>query len=508
MQEIKDYLISSLFSVFSISESCYHDGEKGSIIQFKSKLRLNLVSKQWFEWVSEWVSSKCTMSSSVYRPTTWLPPLLECLLHTGQGKRYMDGLKVAPPITVWKTIKHMILDETSDLVETMNRYRSYSQLFRATQSFIKSVDILEVYDLSSTEKLMTNYDMIKLLRERAETGKQPIRLLNITKIERMATLLSHPEISPLFQPHSIVFPSENDKWEDLLFIMSGSTVSKITFDAYFRFSESLIQNVISLSTLKHSPFASVTRLEFVDLCFMTREIISWLTPSIFPSLQSLFIINYTSKRINPIVGQINQFPNPLVSFEIENLPFGCDDLQDIRVKKLILGSYHHLDFSNNSIIDTLVLHYNPSKQSYEWHFIFPRNLKWLDMIDSRDYCNCVELNRLMTINHDGDQDLTIQINKSAKTSQRLKHEDFDWIQHRQGIRELSFLDDGLDEKATIIILNQLYLRHLNNIKPIELISGINIVDSQITPILSTIYHASRHTLQEIESTCTVTGFFS
>ncbi|EGG22329.1 hypothetical protein DFA_04447 [Cavenderia fasciculata] len=514
-------------------------------INFKSKLRLNLVSKLWFEWVGEWLSNRMMITSvNDIKRMTLPPPLIQHILHTEIGKRYLNDIiltdaftslydkdqgyvssaqppKVPPRILVWRNIKHLILFDSSVLVNMMSKS---PEIVDATKSFIKSLDVLDIDDptnsLKDTINSFKKANLIQTLQDRAGmNGKHPIRLLNLIDIRSAKDILSPPDISPLFQPTSIVFSFKQDdnngqemKWEDLQFIMSRLTVNKIDINYYTdkgvanRISN-LIQNVVShsynIGLTTPSPFTSITRINFFS--FQTSEMISsWLTPSIFPSLQSLVIRIKDSKILETIIQQINQFPRVLDSFEnYLNLPDDQDIdqscLEGIRVKALKFGRSGYsvndkLDLSNNTTIDTIQLQNVIEYQIYipNFDYLLPRNLKRLTMIKGQ----CGQLNGLMKGHHGGDQDLTIRIVSPLHTK-ILQQDDFDWIQHKTEIRELNFVlgDDGMDEKLTIIILNQLYLRHLNNIKPIELITGINIIGSKITPILSTIYLATRHTLQ-------------
>ncbi|EGG22330.1 hypothetical protein DFA_04448 [Cavenderia fasciculata] len=517
-------------------------------INLKSKLRLNLVSKLWFEWVGEWVSSNVTatsVGSRVVEGMNSLPsPLIEYVIHTCLGKTYLKDCKLSsgqflslypyrtnrrgplgtdcrpfgyipptppprsiPPMTVWKTVKHFTFLDLFDL----NRVYC-SNLFleiEATRSFIESLETVDVYStLQDTVDAFNRSLFMPALVERVAKGKQPVRLHNIMDIGSTASYLSKPEISPLFQPHSIIISFEpnmpDTKWEDLRFIMSRLTVSKIKVDFTTTTGissryETLFQNVIESynnnnknnnnsnnrgTTLKNSPFSSVTSIEFVELK-TSEKISSWLTPSIFPSLQSLVVKD--GYNLADLVRIVNQFPNPLVSFQSGDKGYQYS-LEDIHAKSLTIGDYYSFDFSKSTYIDTLVINYTRQPKST---LLLPPNLRVLHISN----CYCDQLNKLMNANHN--QDLIVRIAPRTDEKSRVpKRADFDWIQQKQGIREVTFLGgDGLDEKSTIMILRQLYLRHLNNIKPIELVTGLNIVDSQITPILSNIYHASRHTLQ-------------
>ncbi|EGG22331.1 hypothetical protein DFA_04449 [Cavenderia fasciculata] len=294
--------------------------------------------------------------------------------------------------------------------------------------------------------------------------------------------------------HSIVIACDQDiKPEDLSFVMSRSTVCGIEINQYTslknasRFAN-LVQNVVSLRGSLRVPFSSVTRLD-VDILQTNEKISSWLTPSIFPSLQIL-VVNGTSSAhddqiLSSVVVQVNLFPTPLESFATDQ-GYAC--LGSIRAKSLTFGKCKRLNFSKNSCIDSLMMQFTHSVES-KFAILLPPKLKVLYVIN--EYFGF--LGNWMKSNYLSD--VAIRILSLANS---FPSEDFDWIQNKRGIRELSLSVLGgraIDEETTKMILDQLYRRHVNNIKPIEMIIGLKIVDSQIPPYLSTIYDIYQHSLQ-------------
>ncbi|EGG22895.1 hypothetical protein DFA_05025 [Cavenderia fasciculata] len=252
----------------------------------KNKLSYDLVCRQWLEWIGEWVSDTFQLSFTSRKGARMCfsqpAPLVDCLLHSDLGPKYLHSLvstdhftglyhkpdmasgyapypkphrSTLPLITVWKAIKHIEFDSTyqKDLI-TMMKSSSSPRIIEAAQSFIMSLESIQNPILPRLMSDLT--DLLPTLNQRVALGKSPIILHTTSSIPT----------------------SELNAFQEVV----------NTLTPYFQLGSMTVGCTRKLYPSKSDAFTAVTSLEITKI--KTVELVSsWLTPHLFPSLQTLVI---------------------------------------------------------------------------------------------------------------------------------------------------------------------------------------------------------------------------